>query len=477
MKVKYKILSLFCLAIIFRLILLFISINSHGYNNFINDILLTPGNDPYTYNQLAKNIIEYKSFTYAEGLPPVSLRTPGYPLFIALIYMLFGINPIIVILVQILLDSLIVILIFLITKNFLTLRLSILTAFLYAIEPHASIFSLSMYSDTFFVFVLTLFAYFFIKHLYKEQYQTLILSAVLLAVANLIKPSGVFTPIIIIIILLFKFKEKYKIFIYRSVLFILTFILILSPWLIRNYNYFNKIFLSTAGDYNLLVLNITPIKMSQTNLSQNEAIFRLLSEADSLMGKDNIQPMFNRKPLNYWEELTLQYDFNKAFYWKKLAFIYISNYPFQFIRFYLIGILHSFGNLGTAIYSEYFNLKEKTYKFNLKVETSFIEMFNNFFKNKNSTEIFLALIIFLYLFIVYTGLIIGIVHFKKLDLTQIKLFLFSFFIYFILIAGSGGLARFKLPSIPFYLIISSVGLFSIYSFITKKINKIFRNNF
>lgn len=467
MKIKYKILSLFCLAIIFRLILLFISINSHGYNNFINEVLLTPGNDPYTYNQLAKNIIDYKSFNYAEGLPPVSLRTPGYPLFIALIYILFGINPIIIILVQILFDSLIVILIFLIAKNFLTLRLSILAAFLYAIEPHASIFSLSMYSDTFFVFVLTLFAYFFIKYLYEEQYKTLILSAALLAVANLIKPSGVFTPIIIIVILFFKFKEKYKIFIYRSVLFILTFIFILSPWLIRNYNYFNKIFLSTAGDYNLLVLNITPIKISQTNLSQNEAIFRLLSEADSLMGKDNIQPMFNRKPSNYWEELTLQYDFNKAYYWRKLALYYISKYPLEFMKFYLLGILHSFGNLATATYSNYFNLDDETTNFNLKAEKNLPNLFSNFLKNKNSIEIILALVIFFYLLSIYVGLLIGFIRFKNLNLPHIKLFFYSFFIYFILIAGAGGLARFKLPSIPFYLIISSIGLFPIFSFLSK----------
>ena len=279
MKLNYKILFLFSLAITFRIVILTISISIHGYDNFINKVLLTPANDPYTYNQLAINIIKYGSFTYAEGLPPISLRTPGYPLFIALIYSLFGINPIIVVFIQIFLDGTIVILIYLIAKNFLKPSLSILSSFLYAIEPHASIFSLSMYSDTFFVFILLLFANFFIKYLYTEQNKLLVFSSVLLALSNLIKPSGLFTPLIILAILFLKYRGKYKLFLYKSALFIISFIITLSPWLIRNYIEFNKIFLSTSGEYNLLALNIAPIKMSETNLPQDEAIIMLKLES------------------------------------------------------------------------------------------------------------------------------------------------------------------------------------------------------
>lgn len=461
MKLNQKLLIVFFLAIILRIGMLIISIQANGFDNFINNIVLAPGNDPYTYHRLATNIIQYNSFTYQPGLPPVSLRTPGYPLFIAINYSLFGENPLIVLLTQIVLDSLIVIIIYKTANLFLNQSISIIAALLYSLEPHAAIFSLSMYSDTIFVFTMTLFSYFFIKFSISRKISYLILSGFTLGVANLIKPSGMFIPLIVIIIIFLIYKKNFKSFIAKSFTFIIVFSLTITPWILRNYIHFNKIFLSTAGEYNLLVLNIAPIKINELKIQQDNAIFQLLAEADSLMITDGKKPMLEIQPSNYWEELSLQYDFNKAYYWKKLAIYYISNYTIDFIKFYFLGVFHSFANLGTGTYSVYFNLEKKENHINIKEEENILKLLNKFIENKSTSEIIIALIIGIYLVIVYLCLAVGLFNLKMINAYYLRFFIVLLSIYFILLSGAGGLARFKLPSIPFYLLVTSVGFNSV----------------
>jgi hypothetical protein len=213
--------------------------------------------------------------------------------------------------------------------------------------------------------------------------------------------------------------------------------------------------------------------MDLTGLQQDEAIHHLLAEADSLMISDGVQPEYKGKPGNYWEELTLQYDYNKSKYWRKLAFEYIKNNPVKFMKFYLLGIGHSLFNLGTGIYSLYFNLTAQRKAFNLKSEKNLLIAVKKFLTEKNFTEIVLGLFIFLYLAIIYTGFVIGIINSSSINNNSIKYFILIIILYFLIVAGAGGLARFKLPAIPFYIIVSAIGFEHLKKYCEQKIN-IFR---
>src|SRR5581483_2188313 len=86
--------------------------------------------DEVSYHTIATNVINYHTFSTlkdtldAAHLPPTvnkphllclyhdSLRLPGYPFFVAIIYYIVGIKPYIAILVQILVSLLIVVLIY-----------------------------------------------------------------------------------------------------------------------------------------------------------------------------------------------------------------------------------------------------------------------------------------------------------------------------------------------------------------------------
>lgn len=450
--------KVFTVAILFRSVLLLISISSNGYDKLINEIILAPGNDPLTYHQLAINIINNHSFAYQYELPPVSLRTPGYPVFIAFFYFIFGYSPIVILIIQIIFDSFTSILIYLMAKNLFNNKTALIASYLYSIEPHASIYSISMYSDTIFVFFISLFGYHIIKYFLELRTKNLVFLSIFLGIATLIKPSSVYIPVIIMIFIIIYFRKNLKKILINGSLFVSLFILTLSPWLVRNYLHYNKFFLSTSGEYNLLVLNITPLKMNLSHQNQDETIYQLLAEADSLMKTDGEMPIFKEKPKNYWEELTLQYDFNKAKYWRKLAFIYIEKYPFEFIKFYSLGIMHTFINLATSAYSIYFNFTPVRQNFNIKSESNFIQLIKNYLSAKNIYELLAGFLILIYLIIVYSGLLYGLIKSELNENRLVKILVFSVIIYFIIISGAGGLARFKLPSIPFYLVFSAAGV-------------------
>lgn len=450
--------SLFILTFSLRALVLVLSIVINGYDNFINNKILTPANDPLTYHQLAINLLNHNSFTYQAGLPPVSLRTPAYPLTIALVYFIFGIKPIFVILFQIFLEILTVLLIYKISINIFDKTIAFTTAILYAIDTHTTFYSLTMYSDTLFIFMIVLFFYFVLFSLRTEKITSIIFAAFFLGIAKLVKPLAVFVPLIVIIIYSISFKDDLLKILKITGIFSLTFLITIAPWLIRNYYHFGDVFLSTSGAYNLLVLNITPLKMNFTNKTQDETIFLLLSEADSLMKSDGVKAMLNKEPSNYWEELTLQYDYNRSKYWKKLAFVYLKNYPFEFTKFYLLGVLHSIVNLGTSNYAVYFNLTQNREGINLKFEKNLISLITKFFKKKTLAELIIGFYIAVYLFTVYLGVIIGFSQKNLFQVKGIKYLIILITIYFILISGAGGLARFRLPAIPFYLIFSAVGI-------------------
>jgi len=462
---------IFSLAFTSRLLLFIVT--EPWDDEVLNNVILVKGNDPLSYQQLAINIIEHQSFTYEEGLPPTVLRTPGYPLFISVIYKVFGYLPWLVLLIQIVIESLSGVFLYAIFSKSLGERTGFITGLLYALNPYLIIFSLSMYSDTIFVFFIIIAFLYFNKFSLDEsgKLKNLILSSIFLGAANLIKPAAIAIILIIIGFLLLKYRSTLKKGLKYSLVFTIFFIITLSPWLIRNYIIFDNIVLSISGEYNLLVLNVAPMEMENRKQSQEVVIFSLLAEADTLMRKDGQVPLFNREPNNYWEEVSLQYDYNKAKYWRDLAVKYITKDPFSFIKHYSLGILHTFINLGTSVYSKYMGLEVGKEKLDMKSEPNILNLIQSFFTRKSISELFIAFFIVIYLLIVYSTFVVGLFQFMNCENKYLLYLSLVICIYFVLIAGTGGLARFKMPAIPFYIGFSAIGLNHCVKLFKKPVNK------
>jgi 4-amino-4-deoxy-L-arabinose transferase-like glycosyltransferase len=130
------------------------------------------------------------------GMP--SERVPGYPLFIASIYTLFGEGLWNVISIQILLDSISCVLIALMAKSLFSKGFWI-AGILSAINLNMVILSVSLLTDTLFLFLFILFLFSLLQYLQNERTKWLVLLVLFISLATLVRPSSYYLlPILLI---------------------------------------------------------------------------------------------------------------------------------------------------------------------------------------------------------------------------------------------------------------------------------------
>lgn len=408
--------------------------------------------DANGYHKLAKTIINHHRFAYDVKSESEVLRTPGYPLFVSLIYVLFGIRPWVVLLFQILFDTSICFIFFSIIQRLLDTKIALISSLLYSLDPLFTLYSCMLISDIFFVFFIVLGFYFFIRGIINKGSKSSLIffgfTGFFLGFATLIRPISLYLPFLYVVFLLIHYRYKIKPTVQYAITILFFFILTLIPWIYRNYTNFNNFSISTSFSYNLLILVVTPIEMKYRNEKAPVVQKELLNEADNMIISCGKNP----------KELT---PFQRANYWHRLALKYITKKPFEFIQLYLKGIIRTFFNINTEGYSHLHGLSR--YDLDNRMHSSFSDMFHEFSLKKCFISIFIvlpALLYFFYLLITYLLFIVGFftILSQRSELPKSLLF-FALCIaaYFIIISGAAGLVRFKLPSIPFYLIFSGIG--------------------
>ena len=201
------------------------------------------------YNLETHNILSVRSI---DGVPvPNIFMPPLYPVFLYLIKLIFTSSEIFLnatLIIQMILSILSIILVYRILLNFFSQRLTLLGSFAYSFFP-LNVYAVSQISSiTLQMFLINIFLFFFIK-LFKDMK---LMDCVFysLASALLILLRGeffVFVLLSLIYLLLNNYKKFGKIF---GVLVLI--ILIISPYLYRNYNIFGVITLTKSSGYNLL---------------------------------------------------------------------------------------------------------------------------------------------------------------------------------------------------------------------------------
>ena len=388
------ILLLFCLS---TRLLLFATVKP--WEPTVRDRMILK-NDALGYHQLAVSLIEDQRFAFKKGGIPDILRTPLYPLLISLVYTIFGSeSPWIVLLVQILIDSASCLILFFLILKFLNLRVAFYASLFYALDPFLILYSVTLLSDIFFVFLCLIASYWFseaIQRKFERSAMYVLLSALFFGLATLVRPVSQYIPLIIILLLFVVLKKEVKKACKLALLFLIFFIITLSPWLIRNFNTFGALSLSTSGSYNMIALYVGPMEMERRGQSFNEVQEALIREVDALIVKEGLNP----RELN---------ELQQARYWKKLAIQYIARDPISFGKHYLLGIIHSFANLGTGPYGDLLQLSKKESKFEIKAYPNLLELLKRWLSQKTAQEITIGIGVAFFLLITYTPLIIGLI--------------------------------------------------------------------
>jgi hypothetical protein len=427
-----RLLFIILLAVIIRLALyIFVA----PWNNHVLEtkiLVLDAGG----YHDLALKLLNSKSF---ENFG--TFRTPGYPLFLAIIYFIFGIKPWIVLLLQIIANVLSLILVFRLGLLIFNQKIALLIAFFFAIEPHQVFYSLTLLSDTLFVTFFLLSSIYLVSGISKTRIQNFLFSGFFLGISTLIKPISVLFPAMIILYFLVKwpFKKHIK----YLLIYIVAFIITLSPWLIRNYANYGYLQLSSITGTNLLFYNVAATEAEKTGLPLDSIQEKFIDIAEKKGAFPENNPFVNS---NIYSDIAYDYI--------------LSNWADFSIR-HLKGIVNMFIGLSSQNIAQFLDIKSNKLNIEQFSAPSLLDRFIDFFKTKSLGEIVLGLTIAVFLLLCYTFFIAG--SFNLIIMKDIFFLIFILLIicYFSVITGVVGMSRYKLPITPFYLIICAKGFFDV----------------
>ncbi|MDD5713020.1 MAG: glycosyltransferase family 39 protein [Smithellaceae bacterium] len=204
------------------------------------------GGDQQVYNQLAVNLLMGHGFSQSPVPPyrPSIVRTPGYPAFLALIYMVFGIEHFEAVrIAQILLMSLSALILFamafLISNNKLVALLSLLFFSFYGFNYYSGLGVYSyLFTESLVIFIINASILLLIVSMRQHSITLSFTLGIVLALAMLTRPSNLLLPLVIALFILWVRFSRQTI---TSVIFmLLAIVIVVSPWTIRNHLQFGK---------------------------------------------------------------------------------------------------------------------------------------------------------------------------------------------------------------------------------------------
>lgn len=417
-----------CIAFILRALLLFIA-----FQNPERSIL--PDTDSYIQPALAllENGGQYTTAS--------AIRTPIYPMFIALVYWLFGKHLAAIISVQILVSTLTVLLTYRLGLQFFPKNVAVLGAFLAAISVELIVHSFYIITETLFTFLLLASLLALTIYLKKEGISWLIISALLLAFTILCRPIVVFFPIFYLLLILLFSKKSMRSRAREGIIYIVCTIAVLLPWVWRN-NYFVGLpTISTISNLNLLYYNAVSLEANLRELSEAQ----VRTEMDSRVAETLLELG--------WQDN----EANRASAHSLLARKIILAHPFRYALLHLKSDVNNLlpsiteiteilgitaGGKGTAsVLNQYGILAAARHYF-----------------GDHLWIIWLLLPIILLLGLIYLGSLGGVWWLISKHHWQTLIILLVPVMYLLLIPGAPSLPRFRVPVMPYLTLLAGYGL-------------------
>ncbi|MFC2157217.1 glycosyltransferase family 39 protein [Acidobacteriota bacterium] len=207
------------------------------------------------YDLKAQNILQGKGYS---GNNNFAFRPPGYALFLASIYSVFGHNLLAVKIIQAIISILTCLIIFAFSKILFNRTVALFSAALFAFYPLFIRYSAEFWTETLFIFLFFLSLFFLVKGSDKPSCSYEILSGIFLGLAALTREVALLYTIPIGIWLYIcsprpgRLKYVFKKFGVLTAFLLLT----IMPWTIRNYIVFQKFVpISTNGGINFYIGN------------------------------------------------------------------------------------------------------------------------------------------------------------------------------------------------------------------------------
>jgi len=251
------------LAVIFRIIgpivrqtIVFHKPFIHVGNNFIQSSI----NDEWYYNLTAKSLMEKriyglniqdpgageiikefpKYFNESRGVYKHKIVPPLYPIFLAVLYSVFGINTFAYLIPQIILSAFTCILIYFIAEKLFNQQVAALSASIVAFYPDLIFWTYTARVETLFIFLITLLFLILLQKDILGRILNAFFVGILWGLISLTRLTFIFFVPFIILWIFLTWRTEKKMIIAWLLMASFSFVLILLPWAIRNLIVFNN---------------------------------------------------------------------------------------------------------------------------------------------------------------------------------------------------------------------------------------------
>jgi 4-amino-4-deoxy-L-arabinose transferase-like glycosyltransferase len=407
--------------------------------------------DSKMYLSLAQGLVQKGCFCYPERPDfPDAERTPGYPFFLAGFLSFFGESLIPVLLVQILLDSLSCLLLAFFAES-LWKGSWWIGGILGALNLGMISYSLFILNDSLFLLVF-LFLLFFVFRLLRQPRWSLALAVGgCLGVATLIRPVLTYFPLFLLpflfVALIKKTRASYFLSGTISVIVGVVFLAFVGPWLARNFVHYGRATMSAQGGTHLLQY-IVP------------SVWQYSKRIPFIEGMTRTSDVFHVRMRGKGMDIDTANPFYLSDLQTDIALEYLRAEPFSALaKAWVFGAVKNLFAPGLVDIS--YLLKIDRPHFFYTKGNSVIEQTLNFIRGMEGGFAWFFAGNMLFLLVSRLLQVWGFVVLLRSRVWE-GAFCLIVLLYFLLISGPIGYAKYRLPFEPILIVMQSVGVFHIW---------------
>ncbi len=229
------------------------------------------------YERSALALAENGRFTLSpESKEPMLKRTPGYPVYLAAVYLVFGYGRFWPVFFQIILSGLIVLLVYRIAEPMGSRRAALAAAVFAAIDSIQFYYSQIVLTETFFSLFITLGLFFALRFYLEDTRKPLMCGffGLCLAAATLIRPVSYYLPVPIALGVVFTYRAaglSARELVSSLLLFFLPLLLFVGGWQLRNTAAADLHHISSITGINMYNYRAAEITARRESISFDEA--------------------------------------------------------------------------------------------------------------------------------------------------------------------------------------------------------------
>ena len=299
-------------------------------------------------------------------------------------------------------------------------------------------------------------AYLFCRYLKLNKHFYLYCASFLLGVTALIRPIALFfISVFLFLIFLLELKTSTKSAFKYSALSLLVFVLVLSPWLIRNKIVLNTWKISSISDVNLYIENYAMLEKYLGKMKQNENINEM---GRILLGTKNYEEAKKTENAKILADVALE-EIKTNF--SSYIVMHLSNLPSFLFK-------NSYGNIFFDLKIGDSGVQSKISKYFFKKDFSDL---SKLVENSAISTKILILFSFFWPAVMLFAIVGAVEGFKNYRLNLLFWFLILWILYFLALAGNlRDISRYKLAINAPLFIFSTIGLSKVYKYFLKAYN-------